>query len=217
MLILKSIKYKSLQLLLLVVVIISSCNKSELSEESTLPVKNKSSITLVNNHYKIDSNVILFDLNKSKLLNGLSKEKLTEKKTVVEIPGFIMDFLNKTQENGKFEMAGKGNIWKQKSSKIGVLLPMKVYDEFLQDSILILTSCNFNLPDKQMVYFGIGENYALLSYYSANFSNSQQAAIFQFKNEKIVDFWFTQNKKLGETKDALINSLKNTSTRSGGC
>ncbi len=212
------INSKGASLLVVVsILLISSCNKSSLDTENRLEPKYKSSITFVNDKYKIDTNVIVDNLNKQKLLKGIAAEKFSEKKTTVEIPGFILDFLNKTNSNGTFKMAGVNEAWNNNNNSLGQLAPTKVFDEFAQDSVVVLVKVNANLPDKQLIYFGFGKKYAMLSYYTSDRGNSQQVAMFEHCNNKITDFWFTRNLKFAKTKIGLINNIKNASVNIGGC
>lgn len=120
-------------------------------------------ITIVDGKYKIDTATILANKNLSPLIDDLNKSDLNEKKTVQEIPGFIKTFLNKL--TGNFSIANPGENWNATD----------VTDE--------------RLPFRQFVYFGVGKDIALFSYYSGGIGESEHILIIKFKENNIVDFW----------------------------
>lgn len=175
--------------------------------------KERSSISFINGKYKIDTAVIQNNFNKKSLITWVETQKLTEKKNQEEIPRFIKEFLDSKSENGKFEMANPGEEWKCGITDFGHQVIKKVYDPNKKDSVLQVSWDGKRLPDKQFVYFAIGQNIALFSYY---FRTGQRAAIIKFKNEKITDFWYDANLSFVKTKSEIIKELK-TTRKNNGC
>jgi hypothetical protein len=45
------------------------------------------------------------------------------------------------------------------------------------------------LPLRQLIYLGIGNDIALMTYYTGGFGKLEHVLIFKFSNDKILDFW----------------------------
>src|ERR1700752_2991612 len=73
----------------------------------------KSSVSVFDGKYVIDSNVILSNTNKKTLLAELKEEYLIRKTTKEEIPPFLVTFLDSISINKKFTIA---NSWEKYST-----------------------------------------------------------------------------------------------------
>ncbi len=153
---------------------------------------NNSSVSVKDGQYSIDTAIIYSDLNKKALVAALEKEKLEEKKRVEEIPDFIKFFLDSLAGKDKFQMANPGEEF-----QVG-WFPNK------------------NAPDRQLVYFALGKNIAILSFYSSGMEKSQHVGIMRFENEQVVDFWFENELCTFTTKEKLIERLKRDPAK-GNC
>ncbi len=169
---------------------------------------NMHSIAIRNGKYKIDTGIVVQNLNKKTLIDQLNTENIYEKKSVSEIPDFIKAFLDSVSGNRNFEMANPKEQWRW----AGIT-------EFGDKS-------RANLPDKQLIYFGNGSSIALLSYYSGGLNLTQRIAIIKFENNKIIDFWFDNylaylwsdnTQVLMQTKTEIIKYLNIQRKNSAGC
>lgn len=148
--------------------------------------ENTSSISMINGVCVINYN-IMASTSKYALLNDLKREILTETKSKKEIPAFIISFMESISDNSKFEMADPGESW-YVNDIMGFTLS-KMYDSKIKDTVEIVTPSQKVLPNNQFVYFGIGKNMALLSYYSGGLRITQHVVMIRFKNNKVIDFW----------------------------
>lgn len=153
---------------------------------------NNSSVSVKNGQYSLDTAIIVSNANKVSLIAALEKEKLEEKKKVEEIPGFIKFFLDSIAGKEKFEMANPGEEF-----KVG-WFPNK------------------SAPDRQLAYFAVGENIAVLSFYSGGIEKTHHVGIMRFEGEQVVDFWFENDNSTFTTKEKLIERLKRDPSK-GNC
>jgi hypothetical protein len=150
---------------------------------------NLSSVSIKNGEYSVDSAIVLADVNRKTLVTELAGEDLDEKKAVAEIPEFIKFFLDSISGEESFNMADPGQDY-----KVG-WFPKK------------------NVPDRQLIYFGIGKNIALLSFNVGGVKKVQNVAIIKYEGEKVVDFWFEVDADPGTKKDEIIAYLKRDRTK----
>lgn len=146
-----------------------------------------SSVSMVNGQYKIDSNVVETNRNKSILVTDLKAENLTRKTTIEEIPGFILAFLDSISPNKKFDIVNPWEKWNTKDIMDLVMPNTNQENEKLTQSIDMRKGL---LPDKKLTYFSIGNHMALLSYHSGGIRTRQHIVILKFQNEQVVDFWY---------------------------
>lgn len=171
----------------------------------------RSSVSMVNGQYKVDTAIIWSDKNWSALLDDLGAETLADKKTKAEIPEFIRAFLDSISPGKKFDIANPGEKWW--AGDIKDMVFTSIYDQAKQDSLCVL-SCNKNgLPGKQLVYCGVGKNMALVSWYVAGARLSQCTALVKFKDKTVIDFWFKNSPSLSATKYEILKSIE----RKEGC
>jgi hypothetical protein len=165
-----------------------------------------SGFSIVDGKYIIDSATILnnrFTVQHFGL--ELESQKLKDIKTVSEIPGFIRIFLDSISPTGEFDMANPFDAWK--------IVNITAFSKHVAE-------INDTLPSRQLVYFLMGKNIALLSYYTSDFIYMHQhIAILKFKDEKITDLWFENIPgTIPDAKKEIIGRLKsNKDLNSGGC
>lgn len=197
-----------------------ACSKSNTGAEtavSNTAEPDRSSVAFASGTYKIDSSVITKNINKKRLLTHLEGEKLTEKKALQEIPGFIIKFLDEASYNKKFTIVNPGEDWKSGITNYGHLVFKKYYDANKKDSVLLLSGDGAVLPDKQLVYFGISNNMALMSYFRGGFGALQNVIMIEFKNETVTDFWFGSVFEGNiKTKNDIVKNAKRA-PRNNGC
>ncbi len=172
-----------------------------------------SSITNVNGDYEVNYDK-MSTIYKQTLLDSLKTEVLAEKQSKTEIPAFILSFMQSISENKKFELANPGEPWCV-NDIMGYTLT-KMYDSKKKDTFDLITPSQKVFPNNQFVYFGIGKNMALLSYWSGGLRLSQHVAIIHFEGTKIIDYW-TNNyiNAIGYTKADILENLN--SINNGNC
>ena len=118
-----------------------------------------------NNSFLIDTVAILTNRNLDSLITRLEDSKLKTYKTVKEIPSFIINILSGLTSDG-FSIANQSENW-------------QATDAIMDDS----------LPNRQLSYFGLGDDIALLTYYTGGIGKSLHIIIIKFQDKKILDFW----------------------------
>jgi hypothetical protein len=149
-----------------------------------------SNLSYVNGLYQIDTNAILNNNNLQQLINELEKADLADKKTVTEIPLFIKSFLDSLIDN--FSIANPGEDWKVGCTSLMEIdnsTQKKRIDQKTGDTIITVSIKTKDVPTRQLVYFGLGKEIALMTYYTGGIGKSEHILIFRFDNNKIVDFW----------------------------
>lgn len=182
-------------LLGLFIIIFWACNNSTTQQdESTIdkkPTDNYvSNLSYVNGAYKIDTNSILSNNNLQQLIDELENADLADKKTVTEIPLCIKSFLDSLIDN--FSITNPGEDW-----KVGCTSPMEIdystqkksIDQKTGDTIITVSMKTKDVPTRQLIYFGLGKEIALMTYYTGGIGKSEHILIFKFVDNKIVDFW----------------------------
>lgn len=148
----------------------------------------ESNVSVVNGEFVIDTNAILNNNNLQSLIDELEKTDLTEKKTIAEIPSFIISFLDSLTDN--FSIANPDEDWQVGCVVMGKEIQTKVYDKKTGDTLIQITFDNSQpLPSRQLVYFGLGKDIALMTYYTGGIGKSEHILIIKFDNTNISDFW----------------------------
>jgi hypothetical protein len=209
------------KLSLVIALIIFACSKSnteaDVAGSTTQAEADRSSVAFANGIYKVDSAVITKNLNKKRLIANIETKALAEKKIMQEIPTFIKNFLSGVSPNKKFEVVNPGEDWKSGITNYGHVVFKKVFDTSLKDSVLVLSGDGAILPDKQLIYFGIGDGVALMSYFRGGFGALQNVIMIQFKNDTITDFWFGSVFEGSiKTKKDILKNVK-LAPRNNGC
>ena len=189
-----------------------ACIKTNVQDENNTVRGPLTSVSIENGKYKVDSMIIWRYNTKERLIKDVDAKKLIDKKTLQEIPEFIIAFLNDISPKGKFEMVNPGK-------------------DFYYNDITAFAHLSNNklsaqeIPNRQLVYFGIDDNTAILSYYCGGLSVSQPyysgglgvrqcTSIIKFKAGKITDFWYG-NTDFALSKQKIVYDLREK--KSGGC
>lgn len=164
--------------------------------------------------YRVDTNVIYNDKNKLMLYKELSNQKLNESLNVKDIPDFIVTFLKEKSYNNHFHVADKCGKWMESGTQPLEMKQVKKYDEQKQDSVLTLELVNQDLPEKELNFFGIGNNIAVLALRNGGKKHSEDVIVIKFKDQQIIDLWFNRKRtpslSLGEVIDFIrINKARN--------
>lgn len=186
-------------------------------QEDSIQQEYISSVSFANGKYKIDTSVIQKDRNKKRLLKRLETEVLAEKQNTSEIPGFIKAFLDSISHNRKFDVANPGEEWQIGITNFGKQVINKIYDPSKKDSVIKVFWDGQQLPTKQLVYFGIGEDIALISYFCGGIRLTQYAAIIKFENNTITDFWYGNIFEFATTKKETIKNIRLSGKRNDRC
>jgi len=112
----------------------------------------------------IDTFAILTNKNLLPLIKELESKELLIYQTIKSIPPFINDFL-KCSQGGEFTIANPGEKW-------------QVGDVIIED-----------LPRRQLIFFGLSDSIALMTYYTGGIGKSEHILIFKIENKIITDFW----------------------------
>ncbi len=146
--------------------IFCACNVSTTQDKKTVLSVNDTikGLTIKEGLVKIDTFVILTHQNLDPLLAVIEKTDLKTYRQVSDIPVFLVDFL-KIITKDSFSIANPNEDWQ--------------------------VGCNVSdgLPTRQLIYFGLADNIALLTYLTGGIGESEHILIIQFSSEKITDFW----------------------------
>lgn len=174
----------------LILTIFWTCNNSTTQQDKHKIGNNAfSSIPFIDGHYQIDTTKILSNQNLQLLIGDLEKTELIEKNRVSEIPYFIKAFLD-TLTVGNFTIANPDENWQVGCVSMGKLIEKKVYDKKTGDTLIEFTFDDSHpLPSRQLIYFGLGRDIALLTYYTGGFGKSEHILIIKFQDNEIINFW----------------------------
>ncbi len=138
--------------------------------------------------YVIKPSEIFDNKNLPSLIQKLEKTELTTKNDKAKIPEIILNFLNSLSND--FSIANPNEKWNA------------------TDVII-----DKDLPRRKLIYFGEGKNIALMSYYSGGIGKSTKILIFEFDNEKIIDFWSGNVLVDFDNKNEILEFLKNNTNK----
>ncbi len=143
-----------------------ACNVSTTQDKKTVLSNNDTikGLTIKDGSVKIDTFVILTHQNLDPLLAELEKTDLKTYRQVSDIPVFLVNFLE-TIIKDSFSIANPNEDW-----------------QFGCDA-------SDGLPSRQLIYFGLADNIALLTYLTGGIGVSEHILIIKFSSEKITDFW----------------------------
>jgi hypothetical protein len=177
----------------------------------------KSSVSLVNGKYNVDTMVIRADINKAKLIAVAEKQILEEKNTIREVPGFIWRFLDSISCDKKIDIVNPGEDYKEGIMDYGHVIFKRVFDPNKKDSVSVISGDGAILPNKQLVYFGMSNNIVLMSYIHGGLGPNPNIIIMKHENRKITDFWYGSAWNDGSivSRDEIMKTLK--SKRKNGC
>jgi hypothetical protein len=189
-----------------------ACNASTSSQ-------NKSNIEFDNGHFIIDTNAIVTNRNLQSLLEELENQDLFIIKTRLEIPVCIKSFLDSL--TGTFLIANPGEQWQVGCSppiEIDYSIKKMSIDSKTGDTILSYSLKDTTFPKRQLNYFGMGKEIALMKYYSGGIGKMEHILIFKFAENKVVDFWSGNGQifKDDATKEEIIHYLKDNKNKHWG-
>lgn len=202
----------------LIIVFLWSCDSLvEVDERPINRCPSIPSVSTIDGKFKVDSHVINTGQNLDALILDLEKTVLSEKKKVADIPTFIKMFLDSISYEKTFSIANHDENWQVGCTSVEIISHSKRYNKKTKDTVTIVKVGEGNLPTKQLVYFGLGKDIALLSYFTGGIGKSQHVNIIKFNGDKIVDFWFDYGIPFGSTKNEIIKFIrrhpnKNSST-----
>lgn len=173
-----------------------------------------SNISLVDGKFIIDTNAILNNNNLQTLIEELEKTNLVEKNKVAEIPPFIKLFLDSL--TGNFSIANPGEEW-----RVGCTPPMEIdnstqkksIDPETGDTIITVSMKTKDVPSRQLIYFGVGHNIALMTYYTGGIGKSEHILVMKFNNNEIIDFWCGNILTDLTKKMEILNFLRNNKNK----
>jgi len=183
-----------------------SCSNSTSQLDGSIMDKNsadnyKSNLSLVDGKYQIDTSAILNNHNLQQLIEDLEKAELADKKTVAQIPSFLKSFLDSLTEG--FSIANPGEDWQVGCTSLTMV------DE--KGNVI-----SEEMPKRQLIYFGLGQDLALMTYYTGGFGKSEHILIFKFKGNKILDFWCGSILTDAKNKLEILNNLKTNKDKDWG-
>lgn len=196
------------------------CSNSTTKQEGIALAKQtpdnyESNVSVVNGKFVIDTNAILNNNNLQSLIEELEKTDLTEKKTVAEIPSFIKSFLDSLTDN--FSIANPDEDWQVGCVVMGKEIQKKVYDKKTGDTLIQITFDNSHpLPSRQLIYFGLGKDIALMTYYTGGIGKSEHIIIIKFDNTTFVDFWCGNILTDVKNKAEILKYLKENKDKDWG-
>jgi hypothetical protein len=172
-------------------------------------------ISIVNGRYRLDTNAILDNNNLDALMEELKEKTLTEKNTVQEIPWFVLSFLDSL--TGDFSIANRDEEWQVGCTIMGKSITKSVYDPQTGDSLLMTTFDNSHpLPSRQLIYFGLGENIALFTYFTGGWGVMKHCIILQFSGLEITEFWCGYAPTDARDKADILDSLESRKGKEWG-
>ena len=144
---------------------------------------NISSVSVIDGKIKIDTNIILTNQNLEPLVDELDNSNLTTRDSFEYIPRFIKYFLDRITSDS-FSVANPGQSF--------------------QSTDIIMEK----LQRRQLIYFGLGNNIAAMTYYTGGIGVSVHILILKFKGTKMVNFWSGNVLQDLKSKDEIIKYLK---------
>ncbi len=204
--------FKYSLLALSIILLFNQCNNlSGNHNQTSIDSDNKeylSSVSKENGIYKIDTALIIAKKNKFTLLAELDKENLAEINDVKQIPTFIKVFLLTKNFKCINDMANPGEEWNAGNiTDFHDQVIKNVYDPVKKDSVPTVLLIGNSLPKNQMVYFGIGKNIALFTYFKGGYFKREYSTIIKFNGEEIIDFWYEDHPEDVLTKQEIIKDI----------
>jgi hypothetical protein len=170
-----------------------SCNVSTSPDKKILSKKINTIKGLKNEQgsYKIDTLVILTHQNLDTLLAEIERADLITYRLVKDIPVFLVDFLKGVTKD-HFSIANSTENW-QFGCDVGD-----------------------DLPSRQLIYFGLADNVALLAYLTGGVGISEHVLIIKFSGEEIMDFWCGNVLANLANKEEILKYIKGNRTKKWG-
>ena len=173
--------------------IFCACNVSTTQDKKTV-LSNDDTIKgliIKDGSVKIDTFVILTHQNLDPLLAVIEKTDLKTYRQVSDIPVFLVDFL-KVVTKDSFSIANQNEDW-----QVGC---------DVSDGLL----------SRQLIYFGLADNIALLTYLTGGIGESEHILIIKFSNDKITDFWCGNVMADLTNKEEILKYIKDNRAKKWG-
>ncbi len=133
--------------------------------------------------FAVDTVSILTNKNLDGLILKVETTELAHYPEFESIPSFVKAFLD-SLVGKKFRIADPGEEWQATDIVEG------------------------DLPDRQLVYLGVGQEVMLLAYNKGGFGMSERILIVHFEESCIIDFWCGGVMTELRDKDQIVNHLK---------
>lgn len=141
--------------------------------------------------FKMDTVSILTNGNLDKLISQLEAADLESFSKFESLPNFIKTFLDRSVEEN-FLIADPGEDWQATDVVEG------------------------DLPDRQLVYLGVGKEITLLAFNKGGIGMSERILIFYCENSCIKDFWCGGVMAELTDKSQIVNHLKKNKEKKWG-
>ncbi len=140
------------------------------------------------------------------LARNIQSSSLSEKKTVQQIPRYILAYMD-SAFNG-FTIANANEEWQVGCVVVGKSITEKVYDEKTGDTTLLTHYDRSQpLPSYQFIYYGMNNNMAVLAYRSGGWGVCGHLAIFELENSTVIGSWIQYAPDTLNSKQDIITFL----------
>lgn len=192
----------------IVLTILFGCSNSEIPNTSSVADSNSTIVTVFHPRqpYSVSLDTVVVNKELQVFIQELDRSNLTEIKTVPEIPKYIMAYLDSTA--GGFDIASPGEEWQEGCIVQGRSIQTSILDSN-NGQVTLTTSFDPSqpLPWRQLVYFGMSPNIALMAYNSGGWGKSEHIMILKLNNGKIISEYHTTVLNEIRTKDAILDFL----------
>jgi hypothetical protein len=141
--------------------------------------------------FQVDTVSILTNKNLDRLISKVETTELTVYSQFNSTPSFVKEFL-KRLIGTKFRIADQGEEWQATDVVQG------------------------DLPDRQLVYLGVGQDVMLLAYNKGGIGVSERILIIHFEQSCIKDFWCGGVLTELTDKNQIVNHLKENKDKHWG-
>jgi hypothetical protein len=153
----------------------------------------------------VDTKTYLGDDNLRILVNEIRSPDFKSKLSVKDIPVFIQSFLDSLADT--FSIANPGEEWKcccTQPMEIDYSTQREIIDTKTGDTLLQVSMKCKDVPERELTYFGLGKNTAVLTYHTGGWGVMEHLLVIRFENEKVQDFRHTDvNKDLKSTAEII--------------
>jgi hypothetical protein len=153
-------------------------NSSELRDSNGFTIK----------PFKVDPDTVKLNIQLKLFIQQLDTSVLKEFNTVPEIPKYILSYLDSTC--GGFDIASPGEEWQEGCIVMGKSIQTSTLDS-ATGKVTITTTFDTSqpLPHRQLVYFGVNDNIALMVYKTGGFGTCGHILILELLNKKVIKEW----------------------------
>ena len=129
---------------------------------------------------------------------------MTTHNNIKDFPDFIKIFLD-SLSSGNFSIANPNENFKAGCTSLTI-----------RNEKGNIISLDENLPNRQLIYFGLGKDIALMTYYTGGIGKSEHILILKYKGKSIIDFWCGNVLVDLKTKDEVLKFLKTNKDKEWG-